>query len=53
MWSWLFAWPVTPEQAQASQASDADLTPQDRFTLRLQHIALAQPACGGLPFSPK
>lgn len=52
MWSWLFIQPVGPKQ-QPDKAADSDLSPQDCFTLRLQHMVLAQPACSGLPFSPK
>jgi len=52
MWSWLFIQPVASER-QPHEAAEGDLSPQDRFTLRLQHLVLAQPGCCGLPFSPK
>jgi hypothetical protein len=52
MWSWLFIQPVASKR-QPDEAADGDLTPQDRFALRVQLMVLAQPACSGLAFYPR
>jgi len=61
MWTWLLVQPViqpvmqpaAPEQAQPGMRASSDMSPQDRFALRVQQLVLAQSACTGLPFGPK
>ncbi len=53
MWAWLLMPPVILQETPPSEVPNSDMSPQDRFALRLQQVSLTPQSCDGLPFCAK